>query len=123
MSKVEGTIAHEVVESGLLGEVEGGLVSNVERDLSVEERSSCFLPVLRDELEVNWVPRFRSRRRVCDSEKRVEVVEEVEGLMKVFEDLGEDLVRDVFEGVGGDRIELFLREGTRREEDSWLDTV
>jgi len=63
---------------------------------------SDVLPSSTDELKSDWVPRLRSRRRICDSEESVRVVVEVEGLMEVVKDLGEDLVREDVE-VGGRR--------------------
>ena len=64
---------------------------------------------------MDWVPRSESGRRVDDSEESVRVVVEVAGLMKVFEDSFKDLVvGSVFEEVGGDWVELCLREGTRK---------
>ena len=69
------------VLQGLDGEVEGSSVSGVERDLVVEERSSDGLEPTRDELESDWVPRFRFGRRINDSSESVGVVEEVEGLI------------------------------------------
>ena len=77
-------------------------LSRVKRDLTIEERTSDSLPSSTDELESDWVPRLRSTRRVCDSEESVRVVVEVERLMEVMEDLGEDPVREDVE-VGGRR--------------------
>lgn len=84
----------------LCTQTNGTLVSGVERDLVVEERSSVLQPSTADELKSDWIPRCRSKRRMCDSEESVRVVEEVEGLMEMMKDLDEDLVWEGVEGVG-----------------------
>jgi len=92
----------DVLPKNPCSDAKSGLISSIERDLTVEERSSDVLPLTTNELQSDWVPRLRSRRRICDSEESVRVVVEVEGLMEVVKDLGEDLVREDVE-VGGRR--------------------
>jgi len=87
---------------GIGGEIEGCIVLCVERDLAVEERLSNSLEATRDGLKSHWIPRFRFGRGIGDSEESVRVVEEVEGLMEVMENPGEDLVWEDVE-VGGVR--------------------
>lgn len=97
---------HVVGEETGSKDVEWILVPCVERDLEVEEGSSDVLPSTRDELKFDGVPRSRLVRRSEESER---VVVEVEGLMKVSENLGEGLVWEAVE-----RVRVKSLQGRRR---------
>jgi len=84
----------DVLPKNSCSDAKSGLISSIERDLTVEEWTSDVLPLTTNELQSDGIPRFRSRRRVCDSEEDVRAVVEVEGLVEVAKDLGEDLVRE-----------------------------
>lgn len=101
----------EASSGDLCTQTNGMLVSGVERDLVVEERSSNLQPSTADELKSDWVPRCQPRRRIFDSEDGVRVVEEVEGLMEMMKDLDEDLVWEGVEGAGKARLRPKKRNG------------
>lgn len=103
------------------------LVPAVECDLSVEERSGDVLPSSAHELQSDWIPWLGSSGWVEVPEEGVRVVVEVERLVKIAEDLLEDLVREDVEVVqlrrGKSDLEKTGRKAYMRSQPSSKDGI